>query len=388
MSYGPKATLTFDPPTTNSEKPKQRKHTLDPTSSDFLSLSSFEECFLKSTKELSHVLNVPIRQVHLSGDEPSFDTYNTSGPQTINPRLGMQIIFIIYTLLISWYFFYGMQGIIIEEMLYCATREKLDPEFVRSEKHLELEPMIIGRKFLVKVNTNIGNSTVASSIEEEVYKVQWATMWGVNTVMDLFIGRHIHETREWILCNSVMPVGIVPIYQAHEKVDGIYIPLIAKHMTGIVLRGGSIHGKWCLAYHKENFAYEHWDDILDICNQYDVTLLIGDRLRPRSIYDANDSAQFLELHTQGADQKSMGERLMNEGPGHIPMHKIPKNMQKQLEWCNVSPFYTLGSLTTNIALRYDHITPAIGGTNIGALGTTLLYYVTPKEHLDCQIMMM
>lgn len=240
--------------------------------------------------------------------------------------------------------YYAKQGIITEEMQYCAAREKLDPEFVRSEvargraiipsnkKHLELEPMIVGRNFLVKVNANIGNSAVASSIEEEVYKVQWATMWGADTVMDLSTGRHIHETREWILRNSPVPVGTVPIYQALEKVNGIaenlswevfretlieqaeqgvdyftihagvllrYIPLTAKRMTGIVSRGGSIHAKWCLAYHKENFAYEHWDDILDICNQYDVALSIGDGLRPGSIYDANDTAQFAELLTQG-----------------------------------------------------------------------------------------
>lgn len=240
--------------------------------------------------------------------------------------------------------FYAKQGLITEEMLFCATREKLDPEFVRSEvargraiipsnkKHLELEPMIVGRNFLVKVNANIGNSAVVSSIEEEVHKLQWATMWGADTVMDLSTGRHIHETREWILRNSAVPVGTVPIYQALEKVNGIaenlsweafrdtlieqaeqgvdyftihagvllrYIPLTAKRMTGIVSRGGSIHAKWCLTYHKENFAYEHWDDILDICNQYDVALSIGDGLRPGSIFDANDSAQFAELLTQG-----------------------------------------------------------------------------------------
>lgn len=325
--------------------------------------------------------------------------------------------------------YYAKQGIITEEMLYCATREKLDPEFVRSEvargraiipsnkKHLELEPMIVGRKFLVKVNANIGNSAVASSIEEEVYKVQWATMWGADTVMDLSTGRHIHETREWILRNSPVPVGTVPIYQALEKVNGIaenlnwevfretlieqaeqgvdyftihagvllrYIPLTAKRMTGIVSRGGSIHAKWCLAYHKENFAYEHWDDILDICNQYDVALSIGDGLRPGSIYDANDTAQFAELLTQGELTRRAWEKdvqVMNEGPGHVPMHKIPENMKKQLEWCNEAPFYTLGPLTTDIAPGYDHITSAIGAANIGALGTALLCYVTPKEHL-------
>ncbi|KAF4372231.1 hypothetical protein G4B88_009301 [Cannabis sativa] len=408
---GPRATLTFDPPTTNEGKDKQRKHTVDPASPDFLPLPSFEQCFPKSTKE-------------------------QSGLQNIDPRVGLP------KLRKDWInkreklgaprytqMYYAKQGIITEEMLYCATRENLDPEFVRSEvargraiipsnkKHLELEPMIVGRKFLVKVNANIGNSAVASSIEEEVYKVQWATMWGADTVMDLSTGRHIHETREWILRNSAVPVGTVPIYQALEKVNGIaenlnwevfrdtlieqaeqgvdyftihagvllrYIPLTAKRMTGIVSRGGSIHAKWCLAYHKENFAYEHWDDILDICNQYDVALSIGDGLRPGSIYDANDTAQFAELLTQGELTRRAWEKdvqVMNEGPGHVPMHKIPENMQKQLEWCNEAPFYTLGPLTTDIAPGYDHITSAIGAANIGALGTALLCYVTPKEHL-------
>ncbi|OMO84271.1 Thiamine biosynthesis protein ThiC [Corchorus capsularis] len=444
LSSGPRATLTFDPPTTNSGRSKQKKHTVDPASPDFMPLPSFEQCFPKSSKESreviheqsGHTLKVPFRRIQLTGDEPDFDTYDTSGPQNINPRIGLP------KLRKDWIdrreklgaprytqMYYAKQGIITEEMLYCATREKLDPEFVRSEvargraiipsnkKHLELEPMIVGRNFLVKVNANIGNSAVASSIEEEVYKVQWATMWGADTVMDLSTGRHIHETREWILRNSAVPVGTVPIYQALEKVNGIaenlswevfretlieqaeqgvdyftihagvllrYIPLTAKRMTGIVSRGGSIHAKWCLAYHKENFAYEHWDDILDICNQYDVALSIGDGLRPGSIYDANDTAQFAELLTQGELTRRAWEKdvqVMNEGPGHIPMHKIPENMQRQLEWCNEAPFYTLGPLTTDIAPGYDHITSAIGAANIGALGTALLCYVTPKEHL-------
>ncbi|KAJ6716021.1 THIAMINE BIOSYNTHESIS PROTEIN THIC [Salix koriyanagi] len=440
IASGARATLTFDPPSTTSQK----KHTVDPSSPDFLPLPSFEQCFPKSTKEYrevkheesGHVLKVPFRRVHLSGDEPSFDNYDTSGPQNISPRVGLP------KLRKEWVdrreklgtprytqMYYAKQGIITEEMLYCADREKLDPEFVRSEvargraiipsnkKHLELEPMIVGRNFLVKVNANIGNSAVASSIEEEVYKVQWATMWGADTVMDLSTGRHIHETREWILRNSAVPVGTVPIYQALEKVNGIaenlswevfretlieqaeqgvdyftihagvllrYIPLTAKRMTGIVSRGGSIHAKWCLTYHKENFAYEHWDDILNIRNQYDVALSIGDGLRPGSIYDANDTAQFAELLTQGELTRRAWEKdvqVMNEGPGHVPMHKIPENMQKQLEWCNEAPFYTLGPLTTDIAPGYDHITSAIGAANIGALGTALLCYVTPKEHL-------
>ncbi|XP_008457389.2 phosphomethylpyrimidine synthase, chloroplastic isoform X3 [Cucumis melo] len=444
ITLAPRATLTFDPPETSTEKAKNSKHTIDPSSPDFLPLPSFEQCFPKSTKEhkevvheeTGHVLKVPFRRVHLSGDEPNFDNYDTSGPQNINPRIGLP------KLRKDWVdrrdklgaprctqMYYAKQGIITEEMLFCATREKLDPEFVRSEvargraiipsnkNHLELEPMIVGRNFLVKVNANIGNSAVASSIEEEVYKVQWATMWGADTVMDLSTGRHIHETREWILRNSSVPVGTVPIYQALEKVNGIaenltweifretlieqaeqgvdyftihagvllrYIPLTAKRMTGIVSRGGSIHAKWCLAHHKENFAYEHWDDILDICNQYDISLSIGDGLRPGSIYDANDTAQFAELLTQGELTRRAWEKdvqVMNEGPGHIPMHKIPENMQKQLEWCNEAPFYTLGPLTTDVAPGYDHITSAIGAANIGALGTALLCYVTPKEHL-------
>ncbi|CAA2953632.1 phosphomethylpyrimidine synthase, chloroplastic isoform X2 [Olea europaea subsp. europaea] len=441
---GPKATLTFDPPTANTEKAKQRKHTVDPNAPDFLPLPSFEECFPRSSKEYTeviheqsgHLLKVPFRRIHLVGDEPHFDTYDTSGPQNISPLTGLP------KLRKEWIdrreelggqrctqMFYAKQGIVTEEMAYCAAREKLAPEFVRSEvargraiipsnkKHTELEPMIVGRNFLVKVNANIGNSAVVSSIEEEVHKLQWATMWGADTIMDLSTGRHIHETREWILRNSAVPVGTVPIYQALEKVKGIaenlnwevfretlieqaeqgvdyftihagvllrYIPLTAKRMTGIVSRGGSIHAKWCLAYHKENFAYEHWDEILDICNQYDISLSIGDGLRPGSIYDANDTAQFAELLTQGELTRRAWEKdvqVMNEGPGHIPMHKIPENMQKQLEWCNEAPFYTLGPLTTDIAPGYDHITSAIGAANIGALGTALLCYVTPKEHL-------
>ncbi|XP_065045433.1 phosphomethylpyrimidine synthase, chloroplastic-like isoform X3 [Musa acuminata AAA Group] len=444
FSLMPKATLTFDHSVAESAKHKQKKHTIDPAAPDFLPLPSFEECFPKSTKEVreivheqsGHVLKVPFRRVHLSGEDQHFDTYDTSGPQNINPQLGLpkirknwverreQLGAPRYTQM-----FYAKQGMITEEMLFCAAREKLDPEFVRSEvacgraiipsnkNHLELEPMIVGRNFLVKVNANIGNSAVVSNIEEEVHKLQWATMWGADTIMDLSTGRHIHETREWILRNSAVPVGTVPIYQALEKVNGIaenlsweifrdtlieqaeqgvdyftihagvllrYIPLTAKRMTGIVSRGGSIHAKWCLAYHKENFAYEHWDEILDICNQYDVALSIGDGLRPGSIYDANDTAQFAELLTQGELTRRAWEKdvqVMNEGPGHIPLHKIPENMVKQLEWCNEAPFYTLGPLTTDIAPGYDHITSAIGAANIGALGTALLCYVTPKEHL-------
>jgi len=440
----PKVASVTDQSIAEPSKPRKNKNTVDPTAPEFLPLPSFEECFPRSTKESSeivheesgHVLKVPFRRVHLTGDQKHFDTYDTSGPQNISPRTGLPKI------RKEWIdrreklgsprytqMYYAKQGIITEEMIYCAKRENLSPEFVRTEvahgraiipsnkRHLELEPMIVGRNFLVKVNANIGNSAVVSSIEEEVHKLQWATMWGADTVMDLSTGRHIHETREWIIRNSPVPIGTVPIYQALEKVNGIaenlsweifretlieqaeqgvdyftihagvllrYIPLTTKRMTGIVSRGGSIHAKWCLTYHKENFAYEHWDDILDICNQYDVALSIGDGLRPGSIYDANDSAQFAELLTQGELTRrawAKDVQVMNEGPGHIPMHKIPENMEKQLEWCNEAPFYTLGPLTTDIAPGYDHITSAIGAANIGALGTALLCYVTPKEHL-------
>ncbi|KAL5556822.1 hypothetical protein UlMin_039058 [Ulmus minor] len=325
MSYGPKATLTFHPPTTNSEKPKQRKQTVDPASLDFLPLPSFEECFLKNLQSWSFL--------QLSCSFISYDESYTN--QYFPAHLDFKV--------------------------EVSRGRAIIPS---NKKHLELEPMIIGRKFLVKVNTNIGNSVVASSIEEEVYKVQWATMWGANIFMDLFTGHHIHETREWILCNSVMPVGTVPIYRALEKWTD----------SQKILPGKS--------YHKENFAYEHWDDIVDICNQYVVALSIGDGLRPGSIYDANDYAQFAELLTQGElTRKAWEKDVMNEGPRHIPMHKIPENMQKQLEWCNEAPFYTLGPLTTNVAPRYDRITSAIGAANIGALGSAFLCYVTPKEHI-------
>lgn len=307
--------------------------------------------------------------------------------------------------------------------------KEITPEFVRSEvaagraiipsniNHPELEPMIIGRNFLVKINANIGNSAVASSIEEEVEKMRWATKWGADTVMDLSTGKNIHATREWILRNSPVPIGTVPIYQALEKVGGkaedltweIYrdtlieqaeqgvdyftihagvllrfIPLTASRMTGIVSRGGSIMAKWCLAHHKENFLYTHWDDICDIMAAYDVSFSIGDGLRPGSIADANDQAQFGELKAQGELTErawAKGVQVMNEGPGHVPMHMIEENMAKQLEWCHEAPFYTLGPLTTDIAPGYDHITSGIGAAMIGWYGCAMLCYVTPKEHL-------
>jgi len=306
---------------------------------------------------------------------------------------------------------------------------EITAEFVRTEiaagraiipcnvNHPELEPMIIGRNFLVKINANIGNSAVASSIEEEVEKMRWATKWGADTVMDLSTGKNIHATREWILRNSPVPIGTVPIYQALEKVNGKaedltwelfrdtlieqaeqgvdyftihagvllrFIPMTASRMTGIVSRGGSIMAKWCLSHHQESFLYTHWDDICDICAAYDVAFSIGDGLRPGSIADANDKAQFGELEVQGeltARAWAKGVQVMNEGPGHVPMHLIEENMAKQLEWCHEAPFYTLGPLTTDIAPGYDHITSGIGAAMIGWYGCAMLCYVTPKEHL-------
>ncbi|HWX16390.1 MAG TPA: phosphomethylpyrimidine synthase ThiC [Chthoniobacterales bacterium] len=305
----------------------------------------------------------------------------------------------------------------------------ITPEFVRDEvargraiipaniNHPESEPMIIGRNFLVKINANIGNSAIASSIEEEVEKMRWATKWGADTVMDLSTGKNIHATREWIIRNSPVPIGTVPIYQALEKIGGraeeltweIYrdtlieqaeqgvdyftvhagvllrfIPLTVKRATGIVSRGGSIMAKWMLSHHRESFLYTHWDEICEIMAAYDVSFSIGDGLRPGSIADANDEAQFAELYTQGElTQRAWKQhvQVMNEGPGHIPMHMIKENMEKQLEWCDEAPFYTLGPLTTDIAPGYDHITSAIGAAMIGWYGCAMLCYVTPKEHL-------
>jgi phosphomethylpyrimidine synthase len=307
--------------------------------------------------------------------------------------------------------------------------KEIAPEFVRDEvargraiipaniNHPESEPMIIGRNFLIKINANIGNSAVASSIEEEVEKMRWATKWGADTVMDLSTGKNIHATREWIIRNSPVPIGTVPIYQALEKVGGRaeevtweiyrdtlieqaeqgvdyftvhagvllrYIPMTARRATGIVSRGGSIMAKWCLAHHQESFLYTRWDEICEIMAAYDVSFSIGDGLRPGSIADANDEAQFAELYTQGElTQRAWKQhvQVMNEGPGHIPMHMIKENMEKQLEWCDEAPFYTLGPLTTDVAPGYDHITSAIGAAMIGWYGCAMLCYVTPKEHL-------
>jgi phosphomethylpyrimidine synthase len=310
-----------------------------------------------------------------------------------------------------------------------AIPRSITPEFVRDEvargraiipaniNHPETEPMIIGRNFLVKINSNIGNSAVSSSIEEEVEKMIWSTRWGADTVMDLSTGKNIHETREWIIRNSPVPIGTVPIYQALEKVGGkaedltweifrdtlieqaeqgvdyftihagvrlAYVPMTATRMTGIVSRGGSIHAKWCLAHHQENFAYTHFEDICEIMKAYDVSFSLGDGLRPGSIADANDEAQFAELETLGELTKvawAHDVQVMIEGPGHVPMHMIQVNMEKQLKECHEAPFYTLGPLTTDIAPGYDHITSGIGAAMIGWYGCAMLCYVTPKEHL-------
>ena len=332
------------------------------------------------------------------------------------------------------------QGIITPEMDYVAIRENMDcealgiathitPEFVRQEvaagravipaniNHPEAEPMIIGRNFLVKINTNIGNSATTSTIEEEVEKAVWSCKWGGDTLMDLSTGKHIHETREWIVRNCPVPVGTVPMYQAMEKVNGVAadltwelfrdtlveqceqgvdyftihcgirrknIHLSQGRTTGMVSRGGSIIAEWCLKNDRESFLYEHFDDICDLCAQYDVAISLGDGLRPGSINDANDKAQFAELDTMGelvTRAWEKGVQAFIEGPGHVPMHKIPENMQRQIEKCHEAPFYTLGPLVTDIAPGYDHITSAIGASIIGALGTAMLCYVTPKEHL-------
>ena len=324
---------------------------------------------------------------------------------------------------------YARRGEVTAEMEFVALREGFDPDFVRAEvargraiipaniNHPELEPTVIGRNFLVKINANIGNSAVSSSIDEEVGKLRWATLWGADTVMDLSTGPDIHQTREWIVRNSPVPIGTVPIYQALEKVGGQpedltwelyrdtlieqaeqgvdyftvhagvllrYVPMTASRMTGIVSRGGSIHAKWCLAHHQENFAYTHFREICEIMQAYDVSFSLGDGLRPGSIRDANDEAQFAELKTQGELTRIAWEhdvQVMNEGPGHVPMHLIKENMDNQLEWCEEAPFYTLGPLTTDIAPGYDHVTSAIGAAMIGWYGTAMLCYVTPKEHL-------
>ncbi len=377
-------------------------------------------------------MQVPFRRVHLStGDH--FDLYDTSGPYTdtdavidlaagLPPRPG--VVRDRGTQLQR-----ARAGEITAEMAFIAAREGMPAELVRDEvargraiipanhNHPESEPMIIGKAFAVKVNANIGNSAVTSSIAEEVDKMVWATRWGADTIMDLSTGKNIHETREWILRNSPVPVGTVPIYQALEKVNGDpteltwelyrdtvieqceqgvdymtvhagvllrYVPLTAKRVTGIVPRGGSIMAAWCLAHHRESFLYTNFEELCDILAQYDVTFSLGDGLRPGSIADANDAAQFAELRTLGEltkIAKAHGVQVMIEGPGHVPMHKIVENVRLEEELCEEAPFYTLGPLATDIAPAYDHITSAIGAAIIAQAGTAMLCYVTPKEHL-------
>ncbi|MEB3031271.1 phosphomethylpyrimidine synthase ThiC [[Mycobacterium] nativiensis] len=377
-------------------------------------------------------MKVPFRRINLTTGE-HFDVYDTSGPYTdanadidlhrgLPPRPG--VVTDRGTQLQR-----ARAGEITAEMAFIAEREGVPAELVRDEvargravipanhKHPELEPMIIGKAFKVKINANIGNSAVTSSIAEEVDKLVWATRWGADNVMDLSTGKDIHETREWILRNSPVPIGTVPIYQALEKVNGDpakltweiyrdtvieqceqgvdymtvhagvllrYVPLTAKRVTGIVSRGGAIMAAWCLAYHRESFLYTNFEELCEILARYDVTFSLGDGLRPGSIADANDEAQFAELRTLGEltkIAKSHGVQVMIEGPGHVPMHKIVENVRLEEELCEEAPFYTLGPLATDIAPAYDHITSAIGAAIIAQAGTAMLCYVTPKEHL-------
>lgn len=392
-------------------------------------------------------LRIPVRRINLT-DGTHFDAYDTSGIYTEeNPELNLKEG--LAKTRDSWpkapavpavagseeapkvktQLAWARAGIVTPEMAFIAARENVDPEVVREEvaagravipanhKHPETEPMIIGKRFATKINANIGNSAVTSSISEEVEKMVWATRWGADTIMDLSTGKDIHETREWILRNSPVPVGTVPIYQALEKVKGDpakltweiyretiieqceqgvdymtvhagvllrYVPLAANRVTGIVSRGGSIMAAWCLAHHQESFLYTRFAELCDILAQYDVTFSLGDGLRPGSIADANDEAQLAELRTLGEltrIAKSRGCQVMIEGPGHVPMHKIADNVNWEEEWCEEAPFYTLGPLATDIAPGYDHITSAIGAAIIAQAGTAMLCYVTPKEHL-------
>lgn len=430
---------TNNPTNPDAAASKRRPNPLKMAGDDVESVRTLPplgDSFPRSTKVTHSDLQVPFRRIELSGGEPPIEVYDTTGPQGIDPRQGLpkrRQPWIDRRLKESdgnhSQMHYARQGIITEEMRFCALRENVEPEFVRSEvaigraiipaniNHPEIEPMIIGRNFLVKINANIGNSAVSSSIEEEVEKLQWSTRWGADTVMDLSTGSNIHATREWIIRNSPVPIGTVPIYQALEKVKGKvedlnidifmetleeqaqqgvdyftihsgvllrYVPLTAKRVTGIVSRGGSIMAKWCMHYHKENFLYTEFERICELMKKYDVSFSLGDGLRPGSIADANDEAQFAELQTLGELTKVAWKhdvQVMIEGPGHVPMHKIKENMDIQLEVCHEAPFYTLGPLTTDIAPGYDHITSGIGAAMIGSFGCAMLCYVTPKEHL-------
>ncbi|MCD2145289.1 phosphomethylpyrimidine synthase ThiC [Gordonia paraffinivorans] len=383
-------------------------------------------------------LRVPVRRIHLTNGE-HLDVYDTSGPYT-DPAADIDVERGLPRVRDSWtrpepvagastQLAWARAGIVTDEMRFIAAREGVDEELVRSEvaagravipanhRHPESEPMIIGKRFAVKINANIGNSAVRSSIADEVEKMVWATRWGADTIMDLSTGADIHTTREWILRNSPVPVGTVPIYQALEKVDGDptaltweiyrdtvieqaeqgvdymtvhagvllrYIPLTARRVTGIVSRGGSIMAAWCLAHHRESFLYTHFEELCEIFRRYDITFSLGDGLRPGSIADANDEAQFAELRTLGEltrIARSRDVQVMIEGPGHVPMHKIAENVRLEEELCDGAPFYTLGPLATDIAPAYDHITSAIGAAMIAQAGTAMLCYVTPKEHL-------
>ncbi|WP_435876107.1 phosphomethylpyrimidine synthase ThiC [Saccharopolyspora shandongensis] len=380
-------------------------------------------------------LQVPFRRIELTNGE-HLDVYDTSGPYT-DENATVDVHSGLHRMRAGWadgrehrtQLGWARAGVITREMEYIAVREGVSPELVRDEVaagravipanrcHPESEPMIIGKKFLVKVNANIGNSAVTSSVEEEVEKMVWATRWGGDTVMDLSTGKRIHETRERILRNSPVPIGTVPIYQALEKVNGDpaaltweiyrdtvieqceqgvdymtvhagvllrYVPLTANRVTGIVSRGGSIMAAWCLAHHRESFLYTHFSELCEILRDYDVTFSLGDGLRPGSIADANDRAQFAELETLGELTHIAREhdvQVMIEGPGHVPMHKIAENVRLEEELCGEAPFYTLGPLTTDIAPAYDHITSGIGAAMIAQAGTAMLCYVTPKEHL-------
>jgi len=402
--------------------------------------TTFSDCFPGSEKiwrDVDHEgmnLRVPFRRIHLSGDAGFIDVEDPSGPEGCDPEAGIPSV------RHDWIaarkdeknqsqMHFARRGIVTPEMAFAAAREGMAPEFVRDElaagravlpaniKHPELEPMVIGRAFRVKINSNIGNSAVTSSIAEEVDKLRWSTRWGADTVMDLSTGNDIHETRGRIMRNSPVPIGTVPIYQALEKVGGVpedltleayietlveqaeqgvdyftihagvllrYVPMTANRVTGIVSRGGSILAKWCLAHHKENFLYTGFREICEVMKKYDVTFSLGDGLRPGSLADANDEAQFAELETLGELTRIAWEhdiQVMIEGPGHVPLDKIQENMDRELEVCSEAPFYTLGPLVTDIAPGYDHITSGIGAANIGAMGTAMLCYVTPKEHL-------
>jgi len=427
----------------------------------------FGEAFPASRKvyvEGRYGIQVPMREITLSGGEEPLRVYDTTGPRGRDPNEGLPKVRDRWIedrgdtkVARGWkppsddaslaqvppalrhpvrrgtgtvtQMHYARRGEITPEMEFVALREEMDPELIREEvargraiipaniNHPELEPMIIGRRFLVKINANIGNSAVTSSVDEEVDKLRWAILWGADTVMDLSTGQDILQTRQCIVRNSPVPIGTVPMYEALEKVGGVpeelswevyrdtliehaeqgvdyftihagvllrYVPLTADRLTGIVSRGGAIMAKWCLAHHTESFLYTRFRDICEIMAAYDVSFSLGDGLRPGSLADANDEAQFAELKTQGELTRIAWEhdvQVMNEGPGHIPMHMVEENVKKQLEWCDEAPFYTLGPITTDVAPGYDHLTSAIGAAQIGWYGTALLCYVTPKEHL-------